>query len=303
MSRFKQPPLNIDEQVELLRKKGLIIEDEDYAKNWLSHVSYFRLKNYTYTFKDDYQGENVGNFLTNTTFEQVINLYLFDKKLKSILFEMLEIVEVAIKTKISNTMSYKFGSHWYLDRKYFRPEFDHDEFMQDLKDKCNESKENYITTYKRVYTDPETPPSWMIMELLTFGTISRIFEQLYARDEKLSICQEFSLPENILISWFHCFSFIRNRCAHHARIVYQRVRTQPIMPSRRKHQFLTETDLVYPDSIYCVLCCLQQIIRKINLSATFEIPIIALMDNSPEINISALGFTPNWKEEAIWRSH
>src|SRR5258706_8385542 len=106
MSTYKQPALNPEKQIALLKEKGLIIADENDAKYWLTHVSYYRLKHYTFTFKDiDH------NFKTNTSFEQVLDLYLFDRKLKLIIFDAIETIEVAFKTLISNIMSCKYGTH------------------------------------------------------------------------------------------------------------------------------------------------------------------------------------------------
>ena len=99
MSFYKQLPLTVDQQIELLKQKKLIITDESQARYWLSHVSYYRLKHYTFSFKDI---NDNNNFIPNTTFEQVINLYLFDRKLKLIIFDGLETIEVAFKTMISN---------------------------------------------------------------------------------------------------------------------------------------------------------------------------------------------------------
>jgi len=297
MAQYKQQPLNLDQQIELLQSKGLIIADVEQAKFWLSNVSYFRLKNYSYTFKD-YDANGV--FRNGTTFDQIIDLYLFDRDLKLIIFDAIETIEVAFKTQISNTMSDSNGSHWYLNSALFSPSFDHETFIQDLAKKCVEPEDLFIQAYNRVYDSPPLPPSWMIMEIISFGKISLIFEHLFAREQKLKICDNFKLPEGVLMSWLRCFNFIRNRCAHHSRIVYTTIKFQPIIPTRQKHTFLADFDF-RRDHLYSALCCMQFLLRIINPKSQFKDNLITLLNETAGINPVNLGFSTHWAEEEIWK--
>lgn len=130
MIRYNQPALTIDEQIEALKQKGLLIENEDVLRFHLSHISYFRLKHYTFNFKD----VETGKFIPSATFEQVFELYSFDRKLRLILFDAIETIEVAIKTLISNKMSVSYGTHWYLEKKYFTADFDHTGLVNKIKE-------------------------------------------------------------------------------------------------------------------------------------------------------------------------
>lgn len=296
MSTYKQLPLTVDQQIELLKEKKLIIEDEDRARYWLSHVSYYRLKNYTFSFKDI---NDNNNFIPNTSFDQVVNLYLFDRKLKLIIFDGLEAIEVAIKTMLSNTLSNAHGAHWYLEETKFGEKFEYEKFMEVVKEEYADPDEHSVKVFKTIYT--ELPPSWMIMEFLTFGTVSKIFEHITARQEKLAICWHFNLPDNVLMSWLHCFTHMRNRCAHHARFVYRSVKHEPILPSRKKHTFLQEVEDVDRSSLYAALSCMQLLIEKINPDASFKPDLLTLIDKNPDINYSRMGFTQNWRKEKIWQ--
>jgi abortive infection bacteriophage resistance protein len=298
MPSFKQLPLTIDQQIELLKQKKLIIPDEEYAKYWLSHVSYYRLKHYTFSFKDINDNHN---FIPNTTFDQVLQLYLFDRKLKLVIFDGLETIEVAIKTMLSNTLSQAYGAHWYMEQTMFSEKFEYEKFIKTIEDEFDDPDENSVKVYKTVYTDPTLPPSWMVMELLTFGTVSKIFEHIQARQEKQDICWHFNLPDNILMSWLHCFTHMRNRCAHHSRFVYRSVKHEPILPSRRKHIFLDEVDSINRSSLYAALCCMQHLISKINVDSSFKSDLLSLIELNPQINYSHMGFTENWRKEKIWQ--
>jgi abortive infection bacteriophage resistance protein len=302
MTAYNQPSLTVEQQLELLISKGLVISNKEFALSWLSNVSYFRLKTYSYFFKD-YQNSN-GNFIPDTSFEDIINLYTFDRKLKLIIFDAIEAIEIAVRTRISNTMSCKYGSHWYLNAGLFTNDerkFDHSKFISDIKKDCENPEETFITNYMKFYKDPELPPSWMIMEILSFGKISLLFEHLTAREEKNQICSDLGLPNNILPSWLHTFTYLRNLSAHHTKILNRTFTIKPILPTRRKLRFLTEADSVNNAKVYCSLCCIEFLLNKIHETTSFKKNLLTLTIEYPQIDLSKLGFTENWKKESVWQ--
>ena len=311
------PALNVKEQISLLKEKGLIITDENFAEYWLSHVSYFRIKNYSYAFKD-YQ-ERDGNYLPDTKFEQIVDLYLLDRKLKLIIFEAIENIEVAVKTQISNIFSYSYGQYWYREPNFFlsmneqrknmkendEPKsfnkyFDHDFFLKEIDEECKNPDEIFLANYMKNY-HPPYPPSWMLMEILTFGKISILYENLKPCVEKTSIHDNFNLTKKHFTSWLHCFTYIRNKCVHHARLVYKSVKFQPALPEKTSRRFILEQHLVSTDTIYAVLCCLQFMLNTCNNKSAFKNNVTKLIVDFPNIDYQKLGFTPNWRDEPLWK--
>lgn len=275
--------------------QGLVIDDEESTKFWLSHISYYRLKHYTYTFKD----KETGNFIGSTSFEQVLKLCFFDRALRLIIFDAIETIEVAFKTLLSNKMCCKHGTHWYLTKEKFSEYFEYDEFINKVHNDFLEQDEGSVKAYSKTYDDPKLPPSWMVMEFTTFGTMSKMFEHVTDREEKLSICDHFGIPDNVLITWLHSFTHIRNRIAHHSRLVYRSIK-EPILPSRKKHKFLNEADNVERSKLYCMLCCMQFLVNKINPNSNFKKALLNLIESYPHLDYSKMGFTENWKQESIW---
>lgn len=311
------PALTVSEQLSLLKDKGLIITDPEAAKYWLSNVSYFRFKNYSYPFKVYENGE--GNYIEKTTFNNVCDLYSFDRKLKIILFEGIENIEVSVKTHLSNTMSENHGTRWYLNESHFLSEsdrrqiirnarfaddipkvFNHDSFLQNIEQALQKPTEVFLQQYINVY-EPIFPPSWMLMEIITFGTLSLMFENLKPSLEKTKICECFELTKKQLVSWLHCLSFIRNKCAHHGRLVYSKIKFAPSMPQKRSRQFLTQADEVSHDSLYAILCCIQYLLNICNTNSLFKRDLINLVETSYGIDLKRLGFTANWRNEPIWQ--
>lgn len=308
--------LNVDDQLALLVEKGLIINNRERAKELLSHISYFRFKNYSYQFKKYTDTESRYN--EGTLFEDVINLYHFDRDLKALLFENIQSIEVSIKTQISNIMSCSYGPHWYLDPNMFLSEedvrklrretktgentpkvFQHDLFLKDLEEECNEPDEIFLQHYAKTYT-PKHPPSWMVMEIITFGTLSLMFENLHPSEEKKSICENYQLTKAQLVSWLHSFSYIRNKCVHHSKIVYKAVKFAPKMPVKQSRIFLNDNHLVRQNSLYAVMCCMQKILSVSNLSSSFSSKLKSLIIKYPNIDLDLIGFTENWENEEIW---
>ena len=297
MATYKQKALDINEQVAFLISKGLLVSDEPQAKQWLSHISFYRLKHYTYTFRDINNGHN---FNAATTFEQIIDLYFFDRELRMVIFDAIETIEVAFKTLLSNNMSCKYGSHWYEDRSYFYDSFDHKIYIDKITDEFTQQEEQSVIAYSQTYDTPKLPPSWMVFEFTTFGTISKMFESIKDNEIKSSICTHFSLPHNILSNWLHSLTHIRNRCAHHSRLIYRSIKTIQF-PSREKYKFLKEADILDTNHIYCLLCSMQFLIKKINPDSSFKTSLLKLIDKNKGIDYSKIGITPNWKDETLWK--
>ena len=244
--------------------------------------------------------------------------YLFDRKLKMILFEALENIEISVKTQLSNIMSIAHGSHWYTDSSHFISEaerktiirdtivgtdipklFNHSDFLSTIEKELEAPEEFFLKHYKKTY-EPLHPPSWMMMEMITFGTLSLMFENLKPSSEKTQIFEAFTLTKKHMISWLHCFSFIRNKCAHHSRLVYSRITIAPSLPLKRSRQFLAEADLVQNDSLYAVLSCVQFLFGICNNSSTFKENIVKLTKEFPSVDYTKLGFTANWHSESLW---
>lgn len=296
---YPHPALNVHEQIDLLQAKGLLITEPDVAEHWLSHVSYFRFKNYSYSFKDYKNGG--GNYFPGTSFKMVKELYTFDRKLRIAVFDAIENIEISLKTQLSNKMSEAYGPHWYLDNRHFfsGKGFNHQKFLKRIKDILFQTSEPILQYYRKTY-EPIHPPSWILMEIITFRTLSVMFDNLKPLTEKIQICHSFNLTKRQLISWLHCFTFFRNKCAHHARLVYSKTVFPPPLLQKKNKKFLTEAPIVDNTTLYAVLSCLQYMLTICNPTSPFKQNLLSLTSEFPHINLQKLGFTPNWKQEKLW---
>ena len=167
-SVFDKAPLTLDQLIKLLESRGLLIEDSERAKRYLRYIGYFRLSRYFSPFKDRPSG---AEFRPDATFDDILNVYIFDRKLRLLIIDAIERIEVAVRATISNTMSISYGSHWYCERWHFKRNFNHAQLINRIKmetgfenkKKRNESCRHYYENYN----DPELPASWMIAEVLS----------------------------------------------------------------------------------------------------------------------------------------
>lgn len=240
-----------------------MFNNETKAAHYLSNISYYRLRAYTYPFQDRNDPNHV--FLKNTTFEEVVSLYVFDRKLRILLFDALEKTEVALRTKIIYELALKHGSHWHEDVALFRVPSRFFRDINKLYEEVDRSTETFIKHYKTQYTHPATPPAWMSLEVASLGLLSKIFENLKKGPEKKTITTAFGLSNPVILeSWMHSFAHLRNICAHHARLWNRRFTTVPQLPTNTLFPFLNNHN-VYPNKLYAPLSCILYILKLLVL--------------------------------------
>ena len=202
-----------------MEERGLLIPDPDKAVHYLKYIGYYRLTGYCLPFQCGEKGDHA--FLNGTAFDDVLRLYLFDRKLRLLVLDAIEEIEVAFRAVLSNTMSLTYGPHWYLDKNHFgnrygnkggRP-YDHEKLLQEIDNADNASLRHYRSTY----SGPEYPPSWMVIEVLSFGTCSKLFAHLKKRQIAL-VSNKLGLEPKLLVSWMQGLVLLRNICAHHGRL-------------------------------------------------------------------------------------
>lgn len=235
---YSKPALTFDEQIELLKGRGLEIPDPAKAKRHLMNVSYYRLSAYMLPFKvKDSSGAVSDSFLPGTTWNDVFSLYRFDRKFRLLVFDAIERIEIALRTQLIYQLSHKYGSHCQDQRSIFKVisrgarKIDvFKEIQQHISEQLNANKKlTFIEHYLNTYSDPPTPPSWMSVELLYFSELSRICEGLADKADQKAIAKYFRISSvDVFCSWIHSINYIRNICAHHARLWNIMLAIQPM---------------------------------------------------------------------------
>ena len=124
--KFTKPAIPLDDQIALLRSRGLTIADEGRARHYLRFVGYYRLAGYALPYQVNYNADGSHRFLDGVSFEDILDLYVFDRKLRLAVMDAVERIEVAFRAQFSQTMSELHGPHWFMDTAHFVPSYRHD---------------------------------------------------------------------------------------------------------------------------------------------------------------------------------
>jgi abortive infection bacteriophage resistance protein len=299
---FIKPPLSIEEQINLLKSRGLIIRDFDLARHSLTHISYYRLSGYGKLYKNGIENNNEG-YHPQTTFEDVLSLYNFDRKLRLVVMDALERIEVSAKAVLSNSMSMRYGSHWYLNKKYFTSQFEHEQFLYRLKNETgfernqkgtSKKQDPIFAHYYRKYSAPAMPSSWMVSEVLSLGTVSLIFERLVNQNDKKAIAEVFDASPWVLQSWLHSLTYIRNICAHHGRLYNRQFKITPVSISTYREHFKNMT------TFYVQSVVIHLLLRKVVGPNKWSNSLQELFKEHPNVSIEAMGFVEGWYKDQFW---
>lgn len=290
---YEKPPKTIFEQINLLKSRGLEIDDENQITYYLTNISYYHWSIYFKHFQKN------DTFLPDTNFNDVLNLYIFDNRLRLIILEVLERVEKSFKCRMAYQLSVANNdSHCYLEPGLYVNVSSFAEVINIVSREVTKSKEICMLHYLRNYKKPELPPIWSIVEILSFGQCLKICSQL-KRQYRSRIARTMGEDERFILNWMHCLSNLRNKCAHHTRLWNCNLVVTPIM-NHRKYGKYFNWDGNHRKRLFNYLVVMQIILQKINpTSGWLERLDEAIAEYG--INVRYMGFTDDWKErfEAI----
>jgi abortive infection bacteriophage resistance protein len=300
---FAKPALGIEEQAILLASRGLVFENWADSFDHLQHIGYYRFTGYLHPFKVG--SGNAEYYRAGTTFEVVHDRYIFDRKLRMLVLEAVEKIEIAARSTISNSVGTRHGPHWYLDQTNFaKPKWYarhgftlsdwHSRFLNDVQSQIDRSRDVFIKHYYDKYSNPTLPPCWMLFEVISFGSISECLKFL-KHPEHNEACKRFGLGHQILSSWLHTISYIRNICAHHSRLWNRVLTIKPTIPNARRAQFNNEND-----RIYAALLSMQIMLRAIWGNNHWAEGLRGLFDAHPMIPLASMGFPNDWRTRPEW---
>lgn len=204
-------PKTYEEQLGILKGRGCIITDDKKCMQRLSLVNYYRLTAYFIPFKD-----TNGSYKEGTDFENVYNLYEFDRKLRYVLLSALECVEISLRTRLSYLHAHKYGALGYLNRENFNSKHKARKFQDIINEAVKRSESlPFIKHHKEKYDGKL--PIWVVSELFTFGVSSTFYSDLFAKDQK-EIAKQYKVNYSRLRGYFRCLTDLRNICAHCGRL-------------------------------------------------------------------------------------
>ena len=258
---------------------------EEYAKKILNDISYFRLiKAYSLTLKP-----KNGNYAENVTFEQLVELYLFNANFRQIIFPEIEKIEINVRCRIANHFAEKYGALGYLEANNFvNPKY-HQAFMDDIEEEIRRnSKAPFVKNFRDNYEGGKLP-IYALVEVFSFGTLSKFYKNMNNPDKK-AVAKSFGVGYTYLESWLESISYVRNICAHYGRLYNAKLSKTPMLYKEYSEAGIGN------NRIFGVLLCLKQLLKTDSHWNIFVDNIELLFEKYESVDIKTMGFPENWKE-------
>ena len=257
---------SLNEQIDILKSKGLIIEDENEAKEILLRENYFFINGYRVLLMNSYADKS---FIVGSTFRELHGIFLFDRYIRNILFKYLMMIENHLKSVISYQLSLKYG---YRDKEYLNPrnftsDRDKHRRVRDIIDKMKRqiringnhhmATMHYINNYGYI-------PLWVLVKVLSFGIVCELY-LILKKEDQISIADIFGVNTDYLENFLPILSNYRNLCAHED-IVYEH-RTEKGILDTPYHEMLNipkmDNEYIYgKNDIFSVMIILKYLLIK-----------------------------------------
>lgn len=301
MKIFDKPALTVEKQISHLKDCGMIIPDEQSAAYWLTHVSYYRLSAYWLAFEHP-KGDPGPRFVESTSFDQVVDLYHFDRRLRRMVMRGAEHVEVALRGSWAYALAHHGGPHAYLGRELYADQHEYRQNRSKLANDISKSSETYIRHYRQTYSKPSLPPVWMVAEMMTFGQISRWYSNLSDRALRNAIAAPLGLAETVLVPLVRNITDVRNICAHHGRLWNRGFRLPPKLAQKPIDlaQSLDQAATQAPAKLYNTLTMIAHVVRTVAPESTWAKDLALLAERHPLGELAPMGFPDDWRQRPIW---
>ena len=294
---FQKQYTNAHDLVRLLQSRGLTVTDTVKAESYLEYIGYYRLSAYMYPLLQTPKEQH--HYKPNTSFDQIMMLYRFEKKLRLFIFNEVEKIEVAVRSAIVNIGSEMTNDpFWMTDSSNFIDAAKFRHTMDLIDAELRRSREDFIVHFKQTYSDPY-PPAWIMAEVLPFGVITNIFSNIKVARIKKRISQKFGLQVAPFESWLTIIALTRNSCCHHARVWNKQNTIRPMLPYHMSGRWITlQTD---PMRTYFDLCIIKYLLNVISPQNDMTDKLKTLLKAYPGIDAVAMGFPRGWESEPLWQ--
>lgn len=292
---FNKPALTCAEQVAQLQRRGMVIADPAQAEFYLGQLNYYRLGAYWLPFENNHEAHT---FKPSTRFEDVLNLYVFDRELRLLMLDAIERIEVAVRAQWVYQLAHRHGTHAHLDATLAYRTDRWQKHLRKLREEVERSDETFIKHLIATYLE-DLPPVWAVCEVMSLGSLSHWFHNLKPMPTRRAIAASFGVDDGVLQSWLHHLTFIRNLCAHHARLWNREFTITPQAP-RSKPATLAGQFQPGSRRLYNTFALTLYMLDKVSPASTWRERLKALIAHHG-INVAAMGFPTDWASRAIWQ--
>ncbi|SHI60934.1 Abortive infection bacteriophage resistance protein [Mesonia phycicola] len=302
---FSKKAFTLTEQVKQLQERGLYIPNSKLAERYLANISYYRLGEYWYVMQADKENHI---FKPNSRFSDVIALYNFDAELRLLLFDVIEKIEISLRTKLIYHLSHEVDPWWFQNFELFNDSRALVKTLANLQEEVERSKDITLKNhFKKHKDDKRFPPAWKSLEHTSFGALSKLYGNLkHTLKAKDIIAEEFgAVNHTYLPSWLQSIAVIRNFCAHHSRLWNRNLPgTVKLLPKPPNPWILEKENVPKQHEfqrLYIHMCLMRYLVNTIKPDNDFSIRLNELFNKYPNVDPGALGMKPHWQEEPLWK--
>ncbi|NER00847.1 MAG: Abi family protein [Cyanothece sp. SIO2G6] len=291
--------LPVSDQVQKLESNGLIVADKSAAEKFLRHLNYYRFSGYGLAFE-----ESRHKFVPDTTFEQLRQAYEFDRNLRDLIYESMEVIELDVRTTVAYSFGKKYQAFGHIDSANFFRTFQHGDWIVKLREETERSRERFVEHFKNTYSEYPDLPIWVATEIMSFGALSKMIEGMH-RDDQKYIAQRYGIQPQTFTSCLHHLVYVRNICAHHARLWDRSWAIEPSLPYGKNWE---RPLLPGRDRLFASLLIQYTLLKRCAAEKEFaeswrdriEALILEKLPTCPKAQ-EQMGLTPGWHEHPLWK--
>jgi len=300
---FEKKPTTIEEQIALLKSRGLEISSDSEATHFLSHISYYRLGEYWHSMQSD---KETHVFKPNSNFEDVVALYCFDRELRLLIFDTIEKIEISLRTKLTYHLSHEYDPWWFQNFEHFTDSRALVKTLASIEEELSRSKDPVLKNHFNKHKDDSRfPPAWKTLEHTSFGSLSKLYGNLKhtVKSKDLIAVEYGAVNHTYLPSWLQSIAQIRNYCAHHARLWNRNLPGTVKLLPKPPHDWIEEVPKPHEfQKLYVHLCIMKYLLNIVAPGNHMTPKLNSLFEKYPNVDPNALGMRQSWQEEALWRN-
>ena len=275
-----KPFKTIDQQLDLLESRGLIIPDRNNAAAILERTSYYRFSAYSLTLRD------YDSFHNGVTFDNVYELYRFDDAFRKIVLAYTSYVEIAFRAHIAYEHGQKYGPLSYMQPSNFNNVARHQKFIEKLSNEIGRSDDAFVHHHREdrncVF------PIWVALECSSFGELSKMYKNMMDKDKTNIAKKYYGRSRSYIENWLQVCVYARNIAAHGGRFYNRKLRSVPLrIPKKLKDQIDRETP-------FAAIFAIHKLQPTTELTQSLRSEIEGVFKKYPSAELKHMGFPENW---------
>lgn len=295
---YQKPWLPYPDQVARLVQRGLTVPDSTTAERFLTHVNYYRFSGYCLAFEQRRHA-----FLRGVTFDDIVGAYAFDVALRDLLTEALEVIEIDMRACLAYHFGRRHGAFGQVAAVNFFAKFNHADLLNRLHEEVDRSSELFVEHFRNTYAEYPDLPVWMLTEVISFGTLTRMYRGMERGDQQ-AVSSRYGLQAANLGTIMLHLVYVRNLCAHHARLWDRVWSVKPTLP---RGQMWRAPSMLGNHRLFSTLCLIQHLLNGSPAIGTFAtkwrdrlLPLLAKPPSTPQA-LARMGMPANWNQHSVWK--